>query len=592
MFSLVADLRFGLRLLAKSPVFTAVALLTLTLGIGATTTIFTVVNAILIRPLPYKDIDRLVVMRETSPDVLAHSSWGNVAPANFVDWETQNSVFDQIGTFDTYADLNLIGDGEPELIRGVNAAANVLALLGVQPELGRWFSKEEDERGDQVVLISDGLWRRRFGASQQVLDTSLTLNARPYTIIGVMPADFKLSPEAEIWRPITLRAGLLRLRHVYYLNVLAHLKPAVTVEHAQAEMSSLAGRLKERFPATNADRGVEVKALSEHAVAEVKPALQLLLGAVGLVLLITCANVANLLLARSAGRRKEIAIRMALGAGKARLVRQLLAESLLLSLMGGALSCLLAGWGGKLLISLAPGSAFRHANPTVDLRVLAFALTISLLTGLAFGIFPAIRIINSGVEESLRDANQWTSASPRQVRTRSSLVVSEIALALLLVTGAGLLVKSFILLLRVDPGFEPRNLLAVQLNLTPMAYHTPPEVLAFNERLVRQIEMLPGVLSVATANRLPFEGNDYIRSFSIEGAQDQPKADRTARFCSVSPNYFATLGIALPAGRAFEEADVLESKKPLIINQALADAFFPNRVAVGHRLRMEKISMR
>jgi len=589
MFSLLTDLRFGLRLLAKSPVFTAVALITLTLGIGATTTIFTVVNAVLIRPLPYKDIDRLIVMRETSPDMSSeHGSWGNVAPANFVDWEAQNSVFEQIGTFDTYADLNLTGDGEPELIKGVNATANLLELLGVQPKLGRWFSKEEDQRNDQVVLISDGLWKRRFGASQQVLDRPLTLNGRPYTILGVMPADFKLPPEAEIWRPIGFRAGELRQRKAYYLNVLARLKPSVTVEQAQAEMSALAGRLQEQFPATNADRGVEVKALSEHVVGEVRPALQLLLGAVALVLLITCANVANLLLARSAGRRKEIAIRMALGAGKARLVRQLLAESLLLSLPGGALSCLLAAWVGKLLIALAPGSALRHANATVDLRVLTFALSISLLTGLAFGIFPAIRIIDSGVEESLRDANQWTSASPRQMRTRSSLVVSEIALALLLLTGAGLLVKSFVLLLRVDPGFEARNLLTVQLNLTPIVYRTTPQGLAFNERLVRQIERLPGVLSVATASRLPFEGNDYIRSFSIEGAQDQPRTDRTAKFCSVSQNYFQTLGIGLLSGRTFEEADVLESKRALIINQTLANAFFPNQDAVGHRLLIEK----
>jgi putative ABC transport system permease protein len=588
MFSLVTDLRFGLRLLAKSPVFSAVALFTLTLGIGATTTIFTVVNAVLIRPSPYKDIDRLVVIRETSPDVSEHSSWGNVAPANFVDWEAQNSVFEQIGTFDTYADLNLTGDGETELIRGVNATADLLALLGVQPELGRWFSKEEDQRGDRVVLISDGLWKRRFGASQQVIDGQLTLNGRPYTIIGVMPADFKLPPDAEIWLPIEFRAGLLRQRKIYYLNVLARLKPSVTVEQAQAEMSALAGRLQEQFPATNANRGVEVKALSAHLVGDVKPALQLLLGAVGLVLLITCANVANLLLARSAGRRKEIAIRMALGAGKARLIRQLLAESLLLSLLGGALSCLLAAWAGKLLISLAPGSALRHASATVDLRVLSFALTISLLTGLAFGIFPAVRMIDSGVEGLLRDANQWTSASPRQVRTRSSLVVSEIALALLLVIGAGLLVKSFVLLLRVDPGFEARNLLTAQLNLTPMVYRTTAQGLAFNERLVRRIEMLPGVLSVATASRLPFEGNDYVRSFSIEGARDQATTDRAAKFSSVSPNYFETLGIGLLGGRAFEDSDVLESKKGLIINQALANAFFPNQDALGHRLRIEK----
>jgi putative ABC transport system permease protein len=577
MEALKADLRFGVRLLGKNRGLTTTALVILSLGIGASVVVLAIVNAVLIRPLPYKDVSGLVVVRESDPYIDPYRvSWGNVAPADLAEWKSMSDVFEQIGAYHNYRDLNLTGSGEPELVSGARVTANLFPLLGVGPALGRYFSEEEDQKDERVLILSDGLWRRRFSADPGILGKTLTLSGRLFTVVGVMPPEFKPFQGAEIWTPMGFSDAEWKQRD-YFLNVIARLKANTTLRQAQLQMSVLADGLQRPYVAATHARGVAISPLSEHLVEGVRPALLILLAAVSLVLCITCANVANLLLSHFAAREKEIAIRIALGADRLRILRQLVTESLLLSLVGGAMGCVLAGYCVSTLTRIDPGYIPRFADVRIDWRVLAFGLAISLLTGVSLGVFSAIRA-TPRLAETLKATAQYSSRGSGAVRLRTVLVTTELALAVTLLIGTGLLVKSFVRLLRVDPGFNPKNLLALQIKLSPATYRTGGDNLAFQRELVQRTSLLPGVRSVAISSHLPFTDLTLSRSFAIEGFQNDGAEELLADFSSVSPNFFETMGTSLLRGRHFTEADTPESTKVIVINESMSQRFFPTGI--------------
>jgi putative ABC transport system permease protein len=574
------DLRYAVRMMLKNPGFTVVAVFVLALGIGANSALFSVVNAVLIRPLPYSDPDRLMIMWEKSA-----TQDTSVAYPNFVDWRDQNQVFEQIAAFRRES-FNLVGAGEAERLSGRMISANFFNTLGVKPLLGRDFVAEEDRAsGNRVVILNYGFWQRRFGGAQDIIGRQLSLSNQSYTVVGVMPSDFRFGVESDIFVPIGLAEERFKERGAHPgIYVIGRLKPGVTQEQGRAEMDTIQARLGQQYPDTNAERRIHLESLYENTVEEVRPALWILLGAVGFVLLIACANVANLLLARSAARQKEIAIRTALGASRWRIVRQLLTESVLLSVLGGGLGLLLAVWGTDLLTKVVPADRVPRLDTAgIDLKVLGFTMLVAILTGVVFGLAPALQASKTDLNESLKEGDRGSTGNRHRVR--SVLVVSEVALALVLLIGAGLLVKSFWRLQTVETGFDSSNLLTMQLSYTAEKGQER-KATDFFQQLEAQIQSVPGVESVALSSGLPFAGAAE-QSFSIEGRPEE-KAGRPLMAVQyiTTPEYLQTMGIELKRGRYLSEQDRRDAPLVAVIDESLAQKYFPNEDPLGKRLTL------
>jgi putative ABC transport system permease protein len=584
------DLRYGLRMLLKNPGFTIVAVIALALGIGANSAIFSVVNTVLLSPLPYKEPERLVMVWED------RSARGfprdTPAAANYIDWRDQNQVFESMAAIANES-FNLTGVGEPERIEGRRVSASLFPLLGVEPQLGRAFLPEEDKPGGgRVVLMSHGLWQRRFGSDMNITGKLLTLNGESYTVIGVMPSHFQFpTREDELWVPIAFTSEEAASRGRHYLEVIARLKQGVTLEQAQAEMKAIAARLEQQYPNQNTDLSVAVTPLHEHVSGEIKPALLVLLGAVGFVLLIACANVANLLLARAAVRQKEIAVRIALGASRMRLIRQFLTESILLAALGGLVGLLLSLWGVNLLKAFIPDNISQVQAITIDTRVLIFTLLVSLLTGLVFGLAPATQASNFNLNETLKEGGRDSAAGSRGNRIRSLLVIAEVAVSLILLIGAGLLLNSFLRLRNVDPGFRADNLLTMKVVLPEQKYSEHAQRSAFYTELIRRVEALPGVKSAAVTTNLPLYRQGNSISVNIEGRPDPGPGQKPSVVTRViSPGYFSTMGIPLLQGRQINEQDRVNTPAVAVISETMARRFWPGEDPLGRRITPGSLS--
>jgi putative ABC transport system permease protein len=584
METIIQDVRFGLRMLTKNPGFTVVAVIALALGIGANSAIFSVVNTILLRPLPYKDPERLVMVWE---DDSRHGYPRDTpAPANFVDWRDQNKVFESMAAI---ADLsfNLTGAGEPERLDGKRVSASLFPILGVEPQLGRWFVPEEDRPGENhVVILSHALWQRRFGSDAGVIGKTITLNGYSFSVIGVMPPSFRFpSADDQFWIPIAFTQAEAARRGAHFLQVVARMRPGVTLEQARAEMSTIAARLQQQYPEQNTDLGAAVVPLHEQLVGNIRPALLVLLGAVGFVLLVACANVANLLLARAAVRQKEIATRVALGASRLRLIRQFLTESILLAAIGGGIGLLLSVWGVRLLKAFIPPNISQAKEITVDVKVLVFTLLVSLLTGLVFGLAPATQATSVNLNETLKEGGRDSAAGSRGNRIRGVLVVSEVALSLILLIGAGLLINSFLRLRNVDPGFHAGNLLTMSIALPAQKYPDQARRSAFYTEMIRRVEALPGVKSAAVTSQIPLIKQGDSIGITVEGQPPPaPGQENIVATRIVSPNYFRTMGIKLLRGREFGEQDRADAPAAAVVSESMARRYWPGEDPTGKRI--------
>jgi len=586
MGTFVQDLRYGFRMLLKKPGFTVVAILALALGIGANTAIFSVVNAVLLRPLPFPDPDQLVIVwmdnRQMSMNEDIHSY------PNFVDYREQNKVFDRLAAY-RGASLNLTGTGEPERILGAASTASLFEVMKVSPIMGRAFTAEEDEVGhDKVIVLSYGLWQRRFGADKNIIGQNISLNGTQRTVLGVMPQEFRFpSKDTEFLIPLAPSNDLKEARSAFWLNVIGRLKPGVTVSQAQVEMETIAKRLEQQYPNSNNNFGVNLEALRDEIIGPVRPALLILLGAVAFVLLIACANVANLLLGRAATREREFAIRMAMGAGRLRIIRQLLVESLLLAALGAGLGVVLAIWGLDALKLLIPSDMPRLDQIQVDGRVLSFTLLISCVTALLFGLVPALQASHPDLNDTLKEGG--TKGATKGVRSRQIrrlLVVSEVALALVLLVGAGLLLKSFSRLQQFDLGFRPEGLLTAKLQLPGLKYREDDQIRAFHRQLFERLGTVPGVESAGAITSVFLSKTPNSTNFSIEGRPEFLPGQRIeVTLDGISPNYFQVMGTPLTRGRAFNEQDTEKTEKVAIINETMARRFWPNEDPIGKRFK-------
>jgi putative ABC transport system permease protein len=576
------DLRYAVRQLIRSPGFTAIAVLTLGLGIGANSAIFSVVNAVLLRPLPFQEPSRLVRVNEARPD----GTTNTVSYPNFRDWQKSGGVFQSSAIYRTQA-LNLTGADEAERVTGALVSADFFRVLGLTPVYGRYFTEGEDVRGaDDVAVLSRDLWQRRFAGERDLVGRSVTVDGRSLTVVGVATADFHFPEGVDLWIPVSHDdPQLLDNRGLHAYDVIGRLGPGMTVERAAARLDPVADRLAREYPASNKGWGIALRPLHESLVENLRPTLLVLLGAVGFVLLIASANVANMMLARSSARRRELSIRAALGASRGRLVRQLLTESLVIALLGGALGLVLAAWGVDGLLALGPEELPAGEGIVLDRAVLGFTFGVAVLTSLVFGLLPATHTATPNAEASLRDGGRTSGGIHRQ-RTRRLLVVTEIALALLLLVGTGLMVQSFRRLQEVDPGFNPDGVLTARLALS-RANPDTARVIGFFRELVERAEALPGVTAAAAVSYLPLGADGARYAFSVEG---QPPLETQLRprteFNVVTPGYFATMEIPLLQGRDLAERDRWESPAVVVVNQSLARRFWPNESAIGKRLTL------
>ncbi|MGC0773378.1 MAG: ABC transporter permease [Candidatus Acidiferrum sp.] len=584
MSKLLQDVRYAFRLLAKNPGFTAIAILTLALGIGANTAIFSVVNGVLLRPLPFRDPSRLVLIAEKSSFPVISTSY-----ENYMDWRDQSHSFESMEATRGGA-ITLTGAGEPERLNVQMATAGLFPMLGINPHIGRTFLPEEDRAGGApVVLLSYGLWQRRFGGSQDIIGKAINLDSQPYTVVGVLPSGFQILQPADVFLPFMPWARTLPDDRNWHPGIipLARLKPGVCRAQARAEMVGITKRLEQQYPDYNTGTSADVVGLQDQIVRNSRPALLLLLGAVSFVLLIACVNVANLLLARAASRGREVAIRAALGAGRGRIVRQLLTESVLLSLAGGLLGVLMASAALGPLLKLAAGSVPQGAPIGLDPSVLAFTAGVSLFTGVLFGIMPAMRTAKLDLRKALNEGSRGATAGPGQHRLRGALVVMEIALAMLLLVGSGLLLRSFSRLQEVPPGFQPDHLLVADIPLSQTTYAKPEDRYQFFDRLVERAKSLPGVRSAAAASFLPVSGGGSIIHFNITGRPPKsPHEFVAAGYRTITPNYLETLGVPLLQGRLFTQADNEKAPAVVVINATMVHTFFPNENPLGKRLQL------
>lgn len=584
---MLQDLHYAVRILFKSPGFTAIALLTLALGIGVNSAIFSVVNAILLRPLPYPDSHQLMVI------------WGNlhktgleeveISVLELKDFQQQCQAFDQIAAYSTQG-LNLTGVDQPERLRGAAISANLFPTLGVQPHVGRNFVVEEDQPGsDNRVILSHSLWQRRFGGDSSTVNETVQLDGRAMTVVGIMPADFHFpNKDVEVWIPLAFSPDLLEEnnRGSHFLNIIARLKPNVTQAQAQADIDTVTARMsREHASSYRSGFSTTVRSMHEDLVGNLRQAMLILLGAVGLVLLIACANVAHLRLASATSRYREFAIRSALGASRGRVVRQFLTESVLLSVLGGAAGLVLAVWVVRALVFLMPKDTPRLEEIRLDSRVVLFTLGTSLLTAIVFGLAPGFQAAKTNLNDVLKESGRSGTDTSRRLRLRNLLVVSEFALSLVLLIGAGLMIKSLLRLQDVKPGFDSSNLLTMRIALPDAKYENFNQSRAFYEQLFDRLEARPEVKSVGGINLLPFGGGGGDRTFMIEDqptAQGQPRPDEQIRF--VTAGYFTTMGIPLLSGREFTRHDLPDTQQVAVLNNAFARKFWPNGNAIGKRI--------
>jgi putative ABC transport system permease protein len=589
METIVRDLRYGLRNLRKQPGFAAVAVLALAIGIGANTAIFSVINAVLIKPLPFSGPDRLANLWTSDP---RRGNFGSASYPDFADWRGQTQSFEKLAAFRT-SDFTLTGADEPVRLRGVITSHELFDLLGQPPELGRSFRVEDDRPGTRIVVLSHELWQRRFNSDSDLIGHSIDLDGHSYEVVGVMPARFQFPIEAEhfdLWtamgyyaKPADGSASMIEQRGNHFLQVIGRLHDGVTVDQAQAEMKTIASRLEEQYPDENSHRSVVVLSSFDQLVKDIRPSLIILLVAVGCVLLIACANVANLLMARATSRQREIAIRSALGAGRLRVIRQLLTESVLLALIGGGLGLLLALWTTDLLVSIDSTDIPRSSEIGVDVPVLVFTLAISMLTGVVFGLIPALQSSRCELSESLKEGGRGATDGGARNRVRNTLVAAEVAIAMVLMVCAALLIQSLWRLNRVDPGFEPRGVLTARIGL-PETY-SDSKVVSTYEQLRDRLLSMPGVRSASAVTPLPMSGFNMGLGIDVEGRPTSPGERLSSEARIISPDYFRSLGIRQIEGRDFNARDEAKSKPVVIINELLAEQLFPGEDVIGKRIR-------
>ena len=588
MPALIQDLRYGLRSLARNPAFAAVAVIALALGIGANTAIFSVVSGVLLQPLPYEDPDQLMRLSESSPD------FGTMAVSypNFVDWKDLNRSFAGLAAF-RWEDYDITGGGQPEHLSGKMVSADFFRVLGIKPVLGRDFDAKADRFGTSpVVLISGGLWNRRFGSSTTVAGSQLMLNGRSYTVAGVVPASFQLEGKAEVYTLLEQWDDVLaRSREMHPgMYVVGRLKPGVTQAQAQSDMTAIAARLAEAYPKSNSKHGVNVTPLAGVIVGNVRPTLLVLLGAVGFVLLIACANVANLLLARFTRRQKEIAIRCAIGAGRGRVVRQLLTESVVLSLAGGVAGLAIARWGTQAVLAAVPGGLPRVENIGVNGWVLAFTLGLSLLTGIVFGLAPALHASVTDLHEMLSEGSRGSSSRHR--RLRNLLVVSEVAAALVLLAGAGLMLRTIWSLGGVNPGFDPEHVLTFSVGLSPANTSNSDRILKTFEQTVERIQSVPGVTSAAVSSLIPLGGSDSEIPYYVSGRpRPTSQGDMSwALLYATGPGYLRAMNIPLLRGRYIGPQDMHRGSHVVVIDDVMARTVFPHEDPLGKSIVVADLS--
>jgi putative ABC transport system permease protein len=588
MRDIMRDLRHGLRMLAANPGYTATALGTLIMGIGASTAIFSVVNAVLLRPLPYPDPDRIAAIWGVS----AQGSRSSLSESTFLEYRDHTHAFESLATYNG-AGFTFTNVRNPERIRGARVSAAFFDVLRVRPLLGRTFQPGEDTEGrDTTVILGYGLWQRRFGADPTIVGQTISMNTRPYTVIGVLPPDFEFSVPgifrpAELWTPAALSRANDATRRGNYLRVIARLQPGATLAQAQADLDAMNAAIQREHPETEAGLRSRTLRLHDQIVGDVRTVLWILFGAVGFVLLIACANVANLQLARASVRQKELVVRVALGASRARIVRQLLTESLLLALIAGALGTLVALWGISLLISLAPSGMPRWHGFEIDRVVLAYALGASLLTGVLFGLVPALSASSPRLSETLKDGGRTSIESARGTRFRAGLTIAEVALSVVLLTGAGLLIRSFVQLLDVNPGFDTEHTVMVPIGLPDYAYPDAERQAAFFQRAIDAARHLPGVDVAGAIDDLPLTGDRDASFITIANRPPLPRNQLpTAQIRSVSQQYFQTMVIPIVAGRGFDDRDTRTSPRVALINQTTARRLFPNENPIGQRLTL------
>jgi putative ABC transport system permease protein len=586
MDKLLSDVRYAFRNLIKRPAFTLIAVATLALGISANSAIFSAINALLLKPLPFQNEDRVMAIWDKNPSRgVEHNE---VTMANYLDWKEQNQTFDQLALYRWWS-ANVTGVDTPERVQGFLVTSNFLDSVGTKPLLGRGFLEEENQPGkDAVAVLSYGLWQRRFGGDPNIVNKQITLNSISRTVIGVMPPRFNFPKGAEIYAPIALTPELKKNRgsHSYY--VIGRLKSGVTSEAAQADIDTIAGRLEKQYPEENTGLGATVVPILQDTVRFYDRALWIMLAAVGFVLLIACANVANLTLARASSRQKELALRAALGASRWRIVRQLLTESVIVALIGGSIGVMFAFWGIDLLRGANPGEAAKYApgwdQLGINAPVLLFTIALSVCSGLIFGLIPALQVSKPNLNDALKEGGRQSGGGSS--RLRSSLVVFEIALSLILLVGAGLLTRSFMSLVKTDPGFKPDHLITANLVLPGVKYKDDAQRSAFYTDLVNRVQSVPGIQSAAMVNYIPLGGANSSDAFLVEGQPEPaPGQENEGRYRVCSPDYFETMGITVLKGRAFTAQDKAGAVPVAIVNEAMARKYWSNADAIGRRFR-------
>src|SRR5262249_36124219 len=589
--NLIQDIKYGAQTVLRYPVFGGAVILALALGIGANTAIFSVISTVLLRPLPYKNSDRLVMLWEQNTK--KGGNVFNVSYPDFADWRDDNKTFDEMAAY-MYFGTNIGGDENPETIIAVLASHNLFSVLGVNPRLGRAFTPEDSDPGVNTpsVILSYGLWQRRFGSDPNIVGRTVRMHSRSLVIIGVMPQGFEfplqyqrggaLMPKVDAWAPVLINPQNREGRGNHAYSVVARLKPGVSSRQAQAELDMIAGRLEREYPASNKDTKVKIIPLRQQFTGDVKTVLWVLFGAVGFVLLIACANVANLLLARATAREREMAMRSALGASRLGIIRQLLTETLLLALLGGALGYFLSIWGCKILVSLSTDP--RISQATVDSRALLFTFLLSIVTGCIFGLAPALQASNPDLNSLLKENNRGSSGSSNRQRIRSLLVMAEVAFALILLIGAGVTLRSIVRMQDMNTGFKSENLLTAGVSLAGGNYMKPERVTEYYKQILERVQALPGVQSVGAVNILPLSGSNFSNSFNIEARPRAPGEVRVADYRAVSPDYFRTMGIPLLKGRTFTHQDEKDAPGVALINETLARRFFPDIDPIGQRI--------